>query len=483
MSFTSVFFVIFFAVVYLFLWLIKGVECKCCVKGRYSQFFLLVASYIFVILTDWRFCIWLMLATLIGYISAIMIEKSASHKTAKVWMVSGVGLVAGILVVFKYINFITPMISSWFGITSVPTNILLPLGLSFYAFSVISYIVDIYRGKYKACYKFEQFALYVSFFPKLVSGPIVRANNFLKQLEENRGVSLKNLEAGIQIFVLGLFKKMVLADHLGVFVDEVFAVPEAFNSITCVLALVSYSLQLYYDFSGYSDMAIGVAKICGYDFDKNFNLPYISRNVTELWRRWHISLSSWLHEYVYISLGGNRKGTIRSYFNLFMTMVVGGLWHGNTLPYVTWGAFNGIALIIHKRYVKWCKKYREPEKAHSIIGAILSGIMTYIVFLIGLVFFRSGSLEEAMTAFRVMLSANEGINHIYTWSIFAIIFEVSTTLYYAVKSKKNGMNKVEEIYPHLDLTKVWALICFFVFLGLTIGMGYHGDTAFIYGKF
>lgn len=483
MSFTSFTFIVFFSLVYLVLWIIKGIEHISGLSGRYTQWFLLLASYTFVVMTDWHFCIWLMLATLIGYLSAIKIEQAKCQKTAKIWMQVSVVFVVGILVIFKYINFVTPFINSWFGITSLPVNIIFPIGLSFYTFSVISYILDVYHGKYKACYRFEQFALYISFFPKLVSGPIVRANNFLQQLEERRSVSLKNLEVGIQIFMLGLFKKIVLADHLGVFVDEVFAIPNAFDSITCLLAIVSYSLQIYFDFSGYSDLAIGIAKMCGYDFDRNFNLPYISRNLTEFWKRWHISLSSWLQEYLYISLGGNRKGQIRTYFNLFLTMVIGGLWHGNSMTFLVWGAFHGIVLIAHKLFVKWWKKNSVSGKTVSIAGNIVSVILTFIVVTIGWVFFRADSMSNAMTIFKVIISSNAGICHIYSWSLFAIVFLVITTLYYTLKCKKIGMDKIEEIYPQLDLTKLWALICFFVFCGLTIGMGYYGDTAFIYGKF
>lgn len=184
----------------------------------------------------------------------------------------------------------------------------------------------------------------------MVAGPIVKAGDFLPQLDENRNISLDNFRAGIQIFIFGLFKKVVIADWLSVFVDDVFQTPMAFYAISLILVFITYSIQIYFDFSGYSDMAVGCAKCLGYDFKRNFNLPYISSNISEFWKRWHISLSSWLKEYLYIPLGGNKKGVARTYINNMLTMLLGGLWHGANWSFLVWGGIHGLALCIHKAY-------------------------------------------------------------------------------------------------------------------------------------
>lgn len=222
-------------------------------------------------------------------------------------------------------------------------------------------------------------ALYLAFFPKFLSGPIVRPDKFRKQLQSGaQGIDLNNLQTGIQLVVWGMFKKMVIADHLAIFVEDVFSAPGAFHSFTCIWAMISYSLQIYFDFSGYSDMAIGLAKMLGIEIDKNFDLPYISKNVTEFWKRWHISLSSWLQDYVYISLGGNRKGKIRTQVNLILTMLLGGLWHGASWTYIVWGGIHGLALVIHKKFRTMCKS--ETSNVKEICSIILTFIYITITW-------------------------------------------------------------------------------------------------------
>jgi len=353
---------------------------------------LLGASYLFLGLSDWLFCLLLLLLTLVTYFCAIGIEKK---NQPKLFMLIGVICPLVMLGVFKYANFFLSSFEKVFGKEDLVTlNLILPLGISFFTFSAISYVVDVYRKKHSASNDFVKVALYISFFPKLIAGPIMRASEFLPQLDEDRTVSFKNIEVGLQIFIFGLFKKVVLADHLAVFVNEVFATPVAFSSQTVVLAAVSYSLQIYFDFSGYTDMAIGIAKSLGYDLCKNFNLPYISRNVTEFWKRWHISLSSWLQDYLYIPLGGNRKGEIRTYLNLLLTMILGGLWHGANWTFILWGGMHGLGLCIHKVFMKWRKdKIYKP----SLLIKIMSILFTFIFVTICWVFFRAPDIQTAFT--------------------------------------------------------------------------------------
>ena len=353
------------------------------------------------------------------------------------------------------------------------------MGISFYIFSALAYLIDVYREEYKAEKSILNVALYIAFFPKLTAGPIVRGKDFFPQVREYRGVELKAFEAGIQIFVFGLFKKIVLADHLGVFVDDVFFAPAAYNTGTVILAAISYSLQIYFDFSGYSDMAIGIAKILGFDFKPNFNLPYIAQNVSEFWKRWHISLSSWFQDYLYIPLGGSRKGEARTYLNLMIVMLLSGLWHGAGWTFILWGALHGVASCVNKAVGKNLKA----------LGKYANILITFIFVTMFWVVFRADSIETAWKVWSGMFTAHTGISQPYTWSFVAVICLVIGTVAAFIYSRKKGtVDKrgnavVDGFYPVLDLTKIWCLVAFFTFCGLTIILGYYGNTAFIYGAF
>ncbi|MHB9291329.1 putative Peptidoglycan O-acetyltransferase [Hollandina sp. SP2] len=347
MTFSSISFFIFFSVI-IFAMLITKINMFS--KQGLRHTILLIASYIFYGWWDWRFCFLMFILTVVSYVSAIQLDKQPANKS---YLFLGVAVPLFILGIFKYFNFFISSFAGIFGIHNVSSlNIILPVGISFYTFQSLSYTIDVYRKKLKAEKSFIRLALYIAFFPQLVAGPIVRASDFLPQLNEKRNINLNNFKIGIQIFSFGLFKKIVIADWLSVFVDDVFRTPNAFHAISLILAVIAYSIQIYFDFSGYSDMAIGCAKCLGYDFVRNFNLPYISRNITEFWRRWHISLSSWLKEYLYIPLGGNRRGNIRTYINNMITMLLGGLWHGANWTFLAWGGAHGIMLCIHKIYKK-----------------------------------------------------------------------------------------------------------------------------------
>lgn len=385
--------------------------------------------------------------------------------------------------VFKYFNFFAGAIMEALGNDYHAVHILLPLGISFYTFSAISYMLDVSRGTIKANPAIIEVMLYLAFFPKLVSGPIVRAGAFFEQLQRIDGLSVTNFKSGIQIFVVGMFKKMVLADHLGVFVDDVYGAPAAFDSVTIFLAVISYSLQIYFDFSGYSDMAIGVGKILGFDFKKNFNFPYISKNVTEFWKRWHISLSSWLQEYLYYPLGGNRKGRARTYINLMITMVLGGLWHGAAWTFIIWGALHGLALIIHKIFLAWRRNQRE-ERDRNIITDLISTVLTFSFVSFCWIFFRAGSMDIAVAIIRGLYSGQAGIVQVYTWTIVALVLLTVVTMTSWIKQRRAAAyDGLEGKYCMLDLTTISGLATFFVLCGITIGFAYVGNTAFIYGAF
>ena len=277
----------------------------------------------------------------------------------------------GLLSYFKYSYFLTGFFNSLFGTTYQPVDylahwtnyltgsnleiahIILPVGISFYTFQSISYSVDIYRGLIKPVNRFLDFAFFVSFFPQLVAGPIVRATEFVPQIYKPYNLTRPEFNRAIFLILGGLIKKILISDYISSnFVDRVFASPGSYTGFENLMSVYGYTIQIYCDFSGYTDIAIGVALLLGFRLSINFDAPYISQNITEFWRRWHISLSTWLRDYLYISLGGNRKGKVRQYVNLFITMLLGGLWHGAHIKFLIWGALHGVALAIHKLYMQ-----------------------------------------------------------------------------------------------------------------------------------
>ena len=277
------------------------------------------------------------------------VKKDEKHLwQSRISLLIGVGTPLAVLGIFKYYDFFVTSFCDVFHLTPGVLNLILPVGISFYTFQALSYTIDVYTGKIEKEKSFLQFALYLSFFPQLVAGPIVKASEFLPQLKENRKVTLAGLESGIQIFVFGMFKKVVLADNISVFVDEVYRSPQIFGSGTVALAVAAYAIQIYMDFSGYSDMAIGLGKMFGFHINENFNYPYIATSIKDFWRRWHISLSTWFKEYLYIPLGGNREGKFKTYRNLMIVFFMTGLWHGASWNFVVWGLFHGVFLVLER---------------------------------------------------------------------------------------------------------------------------------------
>ena len=441
-----------------------------------SNIVLLVLSYIFVIYIDYRFALVLMGLTLVTWLCA---------KKTKL-IPPGIILSLCALAFFKYTDFFIGSFAKIIGNDHNALNIILPLGISFYTFSAISYLIDVRRKKVEP-QGFLNVALYLSFFPKLTSGPIQRSGDFIKQANSRRVVGAKMFAPGIQIFVFGLFKKLVLADRLSVFVDQVFKTPNAFGSLTLFLGAIAFTLQIYLDFSGYSDMAIGVAKILGFDFPRNFNLPYIAHNVTELWKRWHMTLSSWLMDYLYIPLGGSRKGKVRTYINLILTMVIGGVWHGANWTFMIWGLLHGIALALHK---VWMKVTKSREKAHHWIGTAISVLLTFLFTAFCWIFFRSDSISSACNYISGMFSFRSGLEQPYLWLFVDILLLAICTAVAVVRSKKKGlkakhknMSFADGFYPIFDLTKFRGLVAFFVIAGLILCLAYTGGNPFIYGNF
>ena len=482
MSFSSLTYLIFFAIVCGFMSLTNLIKKKAGVEKTQlaRHIFLLAVSYVFYGWWDFRFCFLMLALTTVAYFTAIVVSKDGKHKKTALFF--GVAVPLAVLGIFKYFNFFIDSFASAFGITSIHTlSIILPVGISFYTFQSLSYTIDVSRGRLPVQKSFLKLALYIAFFPQLVAGPIVKAGDFIPQLDEDRSISLRNLEKGVQIFFAGMFKKVVIADNISVFVDEVFDTPRAFSGLTVLLAVVAYAIQIYCDFSGYSDMAIGSARCIGFDINRNFNLPYLSRNVSEFWKRWHISLSTWLMEYLYIPLGGNRRGRVRTYINLIITMLLGGLWHGANWTFVVWGLFHGIGLCVHKLYMK--ARHRDKNYAGKPFANAVSTLFTFIYVCIGWVFFRADSFENARDVLKAIFTMQDGVSHIFVWALAGIAFLIAEAVICSVKSRKAGFSRPEAFYPELPLDRVWGLTVFFVIVFVTLGLAYTGSNPFIYFQF
>jgi alginate O-acetyltransferase complex protein AlgI len=392
MVFTSWVFAKFFLVVLVALAVLR--------RRSTRQVAILCASIFFYGWWRWQYLALLATPSIIDYVCALRIGSSDSARVKKAWLYVSIISNLSLLAYFKYTNFFIDNISALLGHHISRLNIILPIGISFYTFKTLSYTVDVYRGELAVCRSPWKYAMFVTYFPELIAGPIVRASVFLPQMTRSLRPRWSRAVVGMEIVLLGLTKKLVIADRLARFSDVVFANPSLYSPLTVWSGVVAYSLQIYCDFSGYSDMAIGISRIIGFDLPENFNMPYISTSVTEFWRRWHITLSSWLRDYLYIPLGGNRKGEYRTYVNLFVTMLLGGLWHGASWNFVFWGMLHGIALAVHKLW--------GSSKYHFPIPRLLSWVITYSFICLCWVFFRSADFGTSLTIISKLAGLSQG---------------------------------------------------------------------------
>jgi len=449
-----------------------------CKNIRAQHIILLIASYVFYALGDWRFLGMLFAISLLMWALGRGISKYSGTGKAKALLAAGVAVDLLTLGIFKYLDFFAENFSRIFGMSHVTLKIILPIGISFYLFQAISYLADVYHKRVEAQASPLKILLYIGFFPQIVSGPIVKSKDFLPQLSKAHAITRKNLSWGVQKFAVGLFKKAVIADRLAVAVDAVFSAPAAYDSVSITLAVISYTLELYCDFSGYSDMAIGVAKMLGFDLGINFNLPFLAKNPSDFWRRWHISLSSWFRDYVYIPLGGNRRGRLRTYFNLFVTMLLSGIWHGASWTFIIWGICWAVASTLHKIFSDIRKHLKIQSKgALSKLSGAVSILITFAVTVPFFVPFRAGNLSTTGVIFSRMFTSPNGIHYI---SVYAVIFMV---LLFAVNLIAAIFNKKDDLFRPLDLSKWrWKLV-FCLFVVFTFCFAYIGNTAFIYSQF
>ena len=360
-------------------------------RGRGRNWVLLLASLFFYAFGEPRTVFLMLVSILVNYGAGRLMERFAGHKRAILALAVTYNL--GALFVFKYLNFTLSTVNTLFGADLPVTRIALPIGISFYTFQIMSYVIDVYRGKCRAQKSLLATALYVSLFPQLIAGPIVRYVDIEEQIQDRKSTP-DGLYRGFLRFGLGFAKKILIADQLAPLADAVFSGEYASLPLYWIGA-VAYALQIYYDFSGYSDMAIGLGRIFGFDFAENFNYPYISRSVREFWRRWHISLSGWFRDYLYIPLGGSRKGTARTYVNLLIVFLATGLWHGASFNFLAWGLYYGVFLILERIGLG-----KRLEKAPGWIGHLY----TLLIVMIGWVFFRAEDLPGAVAYLRQMFT-------------------------------------------------------------------------------
>jgi alginate O-acetyltransferase complex protein AlgI len=367
---------------------------------RFRWVLMLLASYAFYMCWNAFYIVLIVASTLIDYCVGHAIAKTDVPWKRKALLVTSWVANLGLLFVFKYWNFFNTSAADICTAINLPwavpnLNVLLPVGISFYTFQTLSYTIDIYRGQLRPEPNLGRFALYVSFFPQLVAGPIERAGRLLPQLRDPLPTDdASNVKAVVQI-LWGLFKKVVIADRLAIYVSAVYGHTGEHNGITCWLATYAFALQIYCDFSGYSDIAIGTARLFGIDLMKNFRSPYFAANLQDFWRRWHISLSTWLRDYLYISLGGSRRGQFRTSVNLLVTMLLGGLWHGASWNFVIWGALHGVALWLLRFTAEYRSYIAKQLKLPALLTTSVSVLLTFHFVCLTWVFFRAESLAEA----------------------------------------------------------------------------------------
>ncbi|OOV18388.1 MBOAT family protein [Flavobacterium sp. LM4] len=397
MFFNSLAFAIFLPIVFFLYWFVFN-------KSKNAQnALLIVASYYFYSCWDWRFLFLLVFSTFLDYYTGIQIEKGKSDKSRKFWFWLSIIVNLGFLGVFKYYNFFAASFSELLntvGIQASPIllEVILPVGISFYTFHGLSYVIDIYYKRIKAEYNFIDYSLFVSYFPLLVAGPIERATHLLPQVKVKREFDFEKAKEGVGQIVWGLFKKIVIADSCAILANQIFDNYETMNSLSLILGAVYFAFQIYGDFSGYSDIALGVSKLFGIDLLKNFNYPYFSRDIAEFWRRWHISLSSWFRDYLYIPLGGSKGSKFIQIRNVFIIFVISGFWHGANWTFIVWGLLNAVyflpLLLLNKNRNNL--EAIELKANFKSVQTLVSILLTFGLTTFAWIFFRSDSIGNAL---------------------------------------------------------------------------------------
>jgi alginate O-acetyltransferase complex protein AlgI len=458
--FPTVTFAVFFMIVLPVSWALMRYQ-------RVWRVWILLASYVFYAWWDWHFVFLLFASTIVNHVLAVAIYRSRTVGARKAFLALAVAFDIGLLGYFKYTNFFLSTADNLAG-TSWLTNVVLPVGISFYTFMAISYVVDTYRGELVPA-SFARFAVFQAFFPHLVAGPIVRASELLPQLEEERDPHNVDVARAFFLIISGLFLKVVIANHLAAhIVDDVFAAPNRHSSLEVLVAVYGYAVQIFADFCGYTNIAIGIALLLGFEFPQNFASPYTAVSLQDFWRRWHMTLSRWLRDYLYIPLGGNRKGRLLTYRNLMLTMLLGGLWHGAAWTFVVWGGIHGLGLSI-ERATGW----RPTSAAAKWFGRLL----TFHVVCFGWIFFRADSFGRAGEVLARLFTAWGQPSPLVTTSVVLAILVGILGQYVRPGAIGAALRGFQRLPVPAQAT------CFAVALTVINTLGPEGVAPFIYFRF
>ncbi|MBR7023011.1 MAG: MBOAT family protein [Bacteroidales bacterium] len=484
MLFNSIQFAIFLPIVFLLYWFVfDRFISKSKWQLRLQNAFVVLASYVFYGWWDWRFLLLIAFTSFCSWGSGLLIGKAESKKKAKTWMWLNVVLNLGILALFKYYDFIVTEFARLFHISTdgLLLKVILPVGISFYTFQALSYSIDVYRGKIAPTKDIIAFFAFISFFPQLVAGPIERATNLLPQFLRKRVFDYGTAAGGMRQILWGLFKKIVVADNCAVYVDQVFSTYTEQSGSTLLLAAIFFTFQIYGDFSGYSDIAIGTAKLFGIKLMRNFDVPYFSRDIAEFWRRWHISLTTWFRDYVYIPLGGSRVSKAKVIRNTFVIFLLSGFWHGANWTFITWGAYHAILflpLILTGKNRKYTNQIAEGRLLPTLkeVGQML---VTFALAMFGWIIFRSENIGQAW----------EYVCMIFNKSLFKTPYIVSSTyilpmpfiLFVLVVLEWTGRNKECPITMRYH-QRVWRWLVYVLFIVMIFAFG-ESTESFIYFQF
>ena len=470
---------VFSSIIFLFLFLPLVLAGYFLLKIEYRNIFLLIVSLAFYMVAKPKFILVLLTSIMINYVMGLCISYSKKNFNVlinRIVLTITVSLNLGLLFYFKYMNFFISSVNGIFKSNIALMNIALPLGISFFTFQGMSYTLDLYMGKVQVQKNFINIALYMSFFPKLSQGPITRYRDINGQID-SRECNIDKFYNGVTRFIIGLAKKVIIADQIGYVVDQIFSKSPTENSIAIAwIGAICYTIQIYFDFSGYSDMAIGLGKMFGFEFMENFNYPYISKNLTEFWRRWHISLSTWFRDYVYIPLGGNRSGNM--YFNLFVVFLVTGIWHGAAWNFIIWGLWHGLFLIIEKILKVKNIKIKSP--------VFIKQLYTILIVLLGWVLFRAPNLNYAINYIGVMFGL-VAVKKCWLYCIWYLTPKIITLIILALIASiplkevfENTYKAVENTYLEFIGKNLYLIVIFVISIMCVMTSTYN---SFIYFKF
>lgn len=477
MLFNSISYSVFFPVVFILYWLFPH---------RNRWLLLLAASYYFYMSWNVKYVFLILFTTIISFIAAICIENEENAQRKRMVLFVAAFLCLGVLFYFKYFNFFSQSVSDFLNLLSIPlhpltVNVLLPVGISFYTFQTLSYVADVYKGDIKAERHFGYYTTFISFFPQLVAGPIERTKNLLPQIKAVHTFDYNLATYGLKLMAWGFFKKLVIADTLSPVVSQIFSSPQSYKGFALVLATIFFTFQIYCDFSGYSDIAIGTAKCFGINLMANFKSPYLSKSIKEFWNRWHISLSTWFRDYVYIPLGGNRVNSMRHSFNLLITFFASGLWHGANWTFIIWGLVHGVALLIENIF---SVNHNGNEHKHNLF----KGAFVFMFCSFAWIFFVSGTLTDAIFVVthlfhnisHPLLYFEEGVRLVGGKSFITVAtFFITVLLTYDYYSLK--FDVIERISSKNRLTRWCIYTCFCLIIVFFSKKGVA--TEFVYFQF